>query len=198
MFNLASGLGSIVIHLKKSRHSSFCKLFRPTQSAYLRQLKCIAFGWLLVSVSWTLVGPFLSSSLKTLNSKCVLTPELAVTYLTFLNTRALVRASINNVSGWSAKKLIGILYLSYKLRERERKRVRRDRQRGERQRERGETGKERWCHCGKVRLLHKYMHEYKCKIVFKNYTRLYRINIMLHDSYCSAEIWQTDFKISDS
>lgn len=120
MFNLASGLGSIVIHLKKSRHSSFCKLFRPTQSAYLRQLKCIAFGWLLVSVNWTLVGPFLSSSLKTLNSKCVLTPELAVTYLTFLNTRALVRASINNVSGWSAKKLIGILYLSYKLRERER------------------------------------------------------------------------------
>lgn len=143
MFNLASGLGSIVIHLKKSRHSSFCKLFRPTQSAYLRQLKCIAFGWLLVSVNWTLVGPFLSSSLKTLNSKCVLTPELAVTYLTFLNTRALVRASINNVSGWSAfllegKRLIGILYLSYKLREREREsgetdREGRDREKGERQ-----------------------------------------------------------------
>lgn len=160
MFNLASGLGSIVIHLNKSRHSSFCKLFRPTQSAYLRQLKCIAFGWLLVSVNWTLVGPFLSSSLKTLNSKCVLTPELAVTYLTFLNTRTLVRASINNVSGWSAfllegKRLIGILYLSYKLRERDRKREREsgetDRE-GEKQRERGErqTEKERWCHCGKV------------------------------------------------
>lgn len=191
MFNLVSGLGSIVIHLKKSRHSSFCKLFRPTQSAYLRQLKYTAFGWLLVSVNWTLVGPFLSSSLKTLNSKCVLTPELAVTYLTFLNTRTLVRASINNVSGWSAKKLVGILYLSYKLRERERESQ-------ERQRQRGETGKERWCHCGNVRLLHKWMDEYKFKIVFKNYTRLYRINIMLYDSYCSAEIWQTDFKISDS
>lgn len=185
MFNLASGLGSIVIHLKKSRHSSFCKLFRPTQSAYLRQLKYTAFGWLLVSVNWTLVGPFLSSSLKTLNSKCVLTPELAVTYLTFLNTRTLVRASINNVSGWSAKKLVGILYLSYKLRERERESQERQR-------------KERWCHCGNVRLLHKWMDEYKFKIVFKNYTRLYRINIMLYDSYCSAEIWQTDFKISDS
>lgn len=151
MFNLASGLGSIVIHLKKSRHSSFCKLFRPTQSAYLRQLKCIAFGWLLVSVSWTLVGPFLSSSLKTLNSKCVLTPELAVTYLTFLNTRTLVRASINNMSGWSAfllegKRLIGILYLSYKLRERQKEREREsgetDRE-GEKQRERGETDRER-------------------------------------------------------
>lgn len=178
MFNLASGLGSIVIHLKKSRHSSFCKLFRPTQSAYLRQLKCIAFGWLLVSVNWTLVGPFLSSSLKTLNSKCVLTPELAVTYLTFLNTRTLVRASINNVSGWSAfllegKRLIGILYLSYKLRERqkERERVRRDRQRG------GETEREGRDRQRKrdgviVARFHKCMHEYKCKIVFKYYTRL--------------------------
>lgn len=156
MFNLASGLGSIVIHLKKSRHSSFCKLFRPTQSAYLRQLKCIAFGWLLVSVSWTLVGPFLSSSLKTLNSKCVLTPELAVTYLTFLNTRTLVRASINNVSGWSAfllegKRLIGILYLSYKLRERQKERESGETERGK-NRKKGErqTEKERWCHCGKV------------------------------------------------
>lgn len=147
MFNLASGLGSIVIHLKKSRHSSFCKLFRPTQSAYLRQLKCIAFGWLLVSVNWTLVGPFLSSSLKTLNSKCVLTHELAVTYLTFLNTRKLVRASINNVSGWSAfllegKRLIGILYLSYKLRERQKERESQERQ-TERGRNREREGRDR-------------------------------------------------------
>lgn len=159
MFNLASGLGSIVIHLKKSRHSSFCKLFRPTQSAYLRQLKCIAFGWLLVSVNWTLVGPFLSSSLKTLNSKCVLTPELAVTYLTFLNTRTLVRASINNMSGWSAFLLEGkkaywnTLFILQVKRETERERESQERQteRG-RNRERGErqTEKERWCHCGKV------------------------------------------------
>lgn len=154
MFNLASGLGSIVIHLKKSRHSSFCKLFRPTQSAYLRQLKCIVFGWLLVSVNWTLVGPFLSSSLKTLNSKCVLTPELAVTYLTFLNTRTLVRASINNVSGWSAFLLEGKRLIGLQVKretERERESQERQTERG-RNRERGErqTENERWCHCGKV------------------------------------------------
>lgn len=177
MFNLASGLGSIVLHLKKSRHSSFCKLFRPTQSAYLRQLKCIAFGWLLVSVNLTLVGPFLSSSLKTLNSKCVLTPELAVTYLTFLNTRTLVRASINNVSGWSAFLLEGkkaywnTLFILQVKRETERERESGETDReGEKQRERGETDRERDGVI--VARLHKCMHEYKCKIVFKYYTRL--------------------------
>lgn len=61
------------------------------------------------------------------------------------------------------------LYLSYKLRERER--VRRDRQRG------GETEREGRDRQRKrdgviVARLHKCMHEYKCKIVFKYYTRL--------------------------
>lgn len=71
------------------------------------------------------------------------------------------------------KRLIGILYLSYKLRERqkERERVRRDRQRG------GETEREGRDRQRKrdgviVARLHKCMHEYKCKIVFKYYTRL--------------------------
>lgn len=55
------------------------------------------------------------------------------------------------------KRLIGILYLSYKLRERQKERERESGEtgrEGEKQKERGErqTEKERssWCHCGKV------------------------------------------------
>lgn len=67
-----------------------------------------------------MVGLFFLFFLKMLNSKCVLIFEFVVIYLIFLNMRMLVWVSINNVSGWFVKKFVGIFYLFYKLRERER------------------------------------------------------------------------------
>lgn len=72
-----------------------------------------------------MVGLFFLFFLKMLNSKCVLIFEFVVIYLIFLNMRMLVWVSINNVSGWfvfllEGKRFIGIFYLFYKLRERER------------------------------------------------------------------------------
>lgn len=69
------------------------------------------------------------------------------------------------------KRLIGILYLSYKLRERQKERESQERQRGGKTERKGRD-RQRKRDGVIVARLHKCMHEYKCKIVLKYYTRL--------------------------